>query len=101
MPKAAKITANGLARPSKRVSSPGTPNMPLPMTLLITNAVIVQRPMDRTNAIVSPHAAKFSMGMSLELEVDHFSVSMQRDYRIEVQHWAISHGVWISFFPSF
>jgi hypothetical protein len=61
MPKAAMIIANGLARPSKRDSSPGTPNMPLPMTLLMTNGVNVQGPIDRTNFIVSPYMVRRSL----------------------------------------
>src|SRR5215472_3063541 len=52
MPSAATIIAIGLARPSKRVTSPGRPNIPPPMMQLMTKAVIVQRPIDRTKAIV-------------------------------------------------
>src|SRR5882762_7957678 len=49
---AAKIIAKGLARPRRRLSSPGSANGPLPIRELTTTAVIVQRPIDLTNAIV-------------------------------------------------
>src|SRR6266699_3203800 len=50
-PSVAKITAIGIARPRRRLSSPGRPNMPPPMMQLITRAAIVQRPIERMNAI--------------------------------------------------
>lgn len=49
--KAEKIIAMGLARPSSRLSSPGTPKMPLPMMQLITRPVIAHRPIERTKPI--------------------------------------------------
>jgi hypothetical protein len=49
---AAKIIAKGLALPRRRVSSLGRPNIPLPIMQLMTRAVIVQRPIDLTNAMV-------------------------------------------------
>src|SRR5215475_7781649 len=57
MARAAKITAKGLARPRRRLSSPGRANMPAPKMPLMTRAVIVQRPIDRTKVIVRPTGA--------------------------------------------
>src|SRR5262249_25169141 len=48
----ARIIAKGLARPSSRVSSLGRPKIPAPTMQLMTRAVIAQRPIDRTKAIV-------------------------------------------------
>src|SRR4029077_20141362 len=50
-PRAPRMMAKGLARPSRRVSSAGKPNTPLPMMVLMTRAVIVQRPIDRISGI--------------------------------------------------
>src|SRR5580700_9192902 len=50
-PRAPRMMAKGLARPSRRVSSAGRPNTPLPMMVLMTRAVIVQRPIDRISGI--------------------------------------------------
>jgi len=47
MTSAAETIATWLAAPSSRVSSEGRPKMPLPITALITSAVIVQRPIER------------------------------------------------------
>src|ERR1700722_19051455 len=52
-PRAPRMIAKGLARPSRRVSSAGRPNTPLPMMVLMTRAVIVQRPIDRTSGIAA------------------------------------------------
>jgi hypothetical protein len=44
---AAATTANGLARPSKRISSAGSPKMLEPIIELMTRAVIDHRPIER------------------------------------------------------
>jgi hypothetical protein len=49
---AAKSIANGLARPSRRLSSPGMANTLPPIVELMNRAVNVQRPIERTKAII-------------------------------------------------
>jgi hypothetical protein len=48
------ISAIGLARPTKRVSSEGNPKMLEPTMALTTSAVSVQRPIDRIKGMHTP-----------------------------------------------
>jgi hypothetical protein len=50
----ASKNARGLAGPRSRNSSPGTPNMPLPMMLLIISPVRAHRPIERLSAMSVP-----------------------------------------------
>src|ERR1700730_15262154 len=66
-PRAPTMMAKGLARPSRRVSSAGKPNTPLPMMVLMTRAVIVQRPIDRTSGIGASRRRSGSLSRDLHL----------------------------------
>src|ERR1700732_2774312 len=66
-PRAPRMMAKGLARPSRRVSSAGRPNTPLPMMVLMTRAVIVQRPIDRTSGIGASRRRPGSLSRSAQL----------------------------------
>jgi len=56
----ANTHARGLAGPRSRKSSPGTPNIPLPMMLLIISPVRAHRPIERLSCMTAQNAAEIT-----------------------------------------